>query len=267
MLVYTATVDGQDCSLPQISDLGDTTAPSPLGLLPATFALLTNQGFPALQIHQLNIVCLSQGSVRDTYGSTSLVVRYFDAQSSTTFTIQVDYRCDESGEWANGRFASLLLFPTATLTTQLRTDCAICQNPQGIQTYTPTAEEHCAGEYCQQWVWSPSKFVAMGVVTLQKYVAMVVVTLQKCVVTLQKYVAMGVVTLQIWVWSPYKIYSNGCGHLEKICSNGCGHLEKMQQWVWSPCKNMQQWVWSPCKNMQQWVWSPCKNMQQWVWSP
>ena len=146
MLVYTATVDGQDCPLPRISDLGDTNTPSPLGLLPATLALLRGQGFPALQILQLNIVCLSQGSVRDTYGSTSLVVQYFDAQRSTTSTIQVDYQCGESGEWVNGQFASLLLFPRATLTTQLRMDCAICINPQSTQTYTPTAEEHCAGE-------------------------------------------------------------------------------------------------------------------------
>ena len=140
VLTCAPTANGQDCQILQISDLGDTTTPSSTGLLPAS--ILRNGSPPLLQIHQLNIVCLSQGSVRDTYGSTSVVVHFFDEQRDSNSTYQVEYRC-ENGTW---RFETLILFPTATLATQLRVDCAICINPMATQTFDVTEDEHCAGE-------------------------------------------------------------------------------------------------------------------------
>ncbi len=67
--------DGTNCTTLQESELGDTTAVTSTGLLAEALSLSGDAG-TTVQLLQYNIVCLAQGTARDTYRSLSLIAEY-----------------------------------------------------------------------------------------------------------------------------------------------------------------------------------------------
>ncbi len=135
---------GEDCPMLLESELGDTTAVTGTGLLADALSLSGDAG-TIVQLLQFNIVCLAQGTVRDTNRSLSLIAEYRDA-GGTVATTQLHLQC-VGGTWSTNNFGSsstAASTPTnGTLTTTLRTDCFLCLNPsQG----GPEGEHHCRGE-------------------------------------------------------------------------------------------------------------------------
>lgn len=130
------------------SELGDTTTPVSTGLLAQ--ALAAERGNPRLtaQLLEFNIVCLAQGTVRDTYRSLSLIVSYRDG--GTDSTTQLHLQCD-SGSWSifTGGVSRLAASTPngGTLSTALKTDCIACLNP--LQGAPVTQAHHCQGKQPQ----------------------------------------------------------------------------------------------------------------------
>ena len=145
-LASLAAVSGQfsDCPMLRLSDLGDNATMSGTGLL-ADALSATGQTSNMNQLLQYNIVCLGQGTTRDTYRTASLVVRYLDS-TATERTMQLHLQC-EDGAWSTDYMGSAdnsLTTADGSLSTPLRTDCLICLAPaSGLMVST---EEHCLGE-------------------------------------------------------------------------------------------------------------------------
>lgn len=140
VLLYVAT--GQNCPIVTPDDLGNTTTPSTNGLLPTSLAVLFGTAPPSIQILQANVVCLAQGSIKYTYRTISLVVRYLRAADMMEAIVQVEYQC-MGVQW---QVLSTTLNPVATLmTTALRSDCSLCLGPL-VSTAVPVDETHCAGK-------------------------------------------------------------------------------------------------------------------------
>lgn len=164
ILLSAMNVNGQDCPMLQISDLGNTTAPSTAGLLADTIAAQTGVVDPFIRIIEVNVVCLGQGSVRDTYRTISLVVEYFSETSRNVSTVQVDYQCVSSGGWGFAGPGALNANPTATLTTVLRRDCVLCIDPTA-PVDTPslaTPDEHCVGKYSSNTIIMPMVVIILS---------------------------------------------------------------------------------------------------------
>lgn len=145
-LASLAAVSGQssDCPMLRQSELGDNTTMSATGLLAEALSA-GGQGSNVNQLLQYKTVCLGQGTVRDTYRTTSLVVSYLDS-TSTEMTMQLHLQCG-AGSWNiayAGSVDRVLTATNSTLSTPLRTDCLLCLAPgSGIAVST---EEHCSGK-------------------------------------------------------------------------------------------------------------------------
>lgn len=131
-----------DCSMLQESQLGNASALSTEGLLAAALKDQFGDVNVSLQILEANTVCLGQGSVRDTYHSVSVVVRYSEA-NDTEQLVQVEYQCTD-GEWGFGNESSVTTIPEGNVTTALRTDCSLCTVPDlSPDEVEVSEEEHC----------------------------------------------------------------------------------------------------------------------------
>ena len=147
-----STISGQfeldDCPMVQESELGDIAAFSNTGLLSDALAVQTGDGTIGYQLLEYNTVCLGQGSVRGTYRSTSIVVRYLAAGGAES-TGQMHLQC-VSGEWNIDNFANIVTAITdadGSLTTALRRDCFLCLAPAIALTQPGySTEEHCLGK-------------------------------------------------------------------------------------------------------------------------
>ena len=147
-LLSLTAVNGQysDCSMLQTSELGDDTALSDTGLL----ADALNAGGQATLTYQLlesKTVCLAQGTVRDTYRSTSLVVRYRDSLGVES-TTQLHLQCID-GDWSTVNFGSTdnaISTADGSLTTPVRRDCLVCVSP--ALPIPVSTQEHCSGNPC-----------------------------------------------------------------------------------------------------------------------
>ena len=158
VFVFLATVElasaqYDDCAMLQESELGDTTALSNTGLLADALAVQTGDASTVYQLLEFNTVCLGQGSVRDTYRSISLIVRYVDLED-TESTMQLHFQC-RSATWnivadGFGTGANAVTAAGGTLTTALRPDCFLCLDPSLAPAGQVSVEEHCLG-------WSQSK--------------------------------------------------------------------------------------------------------------
>ena len=149
-LVTFTVVGGQydDCAMLQESELGNTTALSNTGFLADALAVQTGDASLMYLLLEFNTVCLGQGSVRDTYRSTSLIVRFRDS-GGTEDTMQLHYQC-RSGAWnivadGFGTSANAVTAAGGTLTTALRTDCFLCLDPSLAPAGQVSVEEHCLG--------------------------------------------------------------------------------------------------------------------------
>jgi hypothetical protein len=140
LLLYTGFVSGQDCAELTINDLGSVSNPSQTGLLYDALALRETSAVAPIQIIRIHIVCLAQGSARDTYRSVSVVVEYQEGAISRT--VQADFQCS-NGVWA-ATAESVTDNPTATFTTPQRTDCINCIRP-GPSSPHISGVDHCEG--------------------------------------------------------------------------------------------------------------------------
>ena len=148
VLVFSPSVQGQDCARITATDLGDTAVASGVGLL--ADALTAAGGGPAMvQVLGINIVCEAQGSARDTYRSTSVVVQYMDMAAMTAM-VQVESQC-VGGIWGA---AMLNMVPDADITTPTRTDCIICADP-AVASGPIIGDSHCQGMKANN-LWSTS---------------------------------------------------------------------------------------------------------------
>ena len=158
------TARGQDdCAMLQESQLGDTTGLSGTGLLADALSFQTGDATLTYQLLEFNTVCLAQGSVSDTYRSTSLIVRFRDS-GGTESTMQLHYQCVD-GAWntaANGIQSSSNAATAAggTLTTALRTNCFLCLDPSLAPADVVSTEEHCIGKSCGGLQFAHELFVA-----------------------------------------------------------------------------------------------------------
>ena len=137
-----------DCSALQESELGNTTALSTSGLLADALAFQSGEANLALQVLEYNTVCLGQGTSRDSYRSTALVVRYLQAGESEVIS-QLHLQCI-AGTWSTNNFGSsqnALTDADGTLSTSLRTDCFLCLEPDSAPPGQQfSMEHHCLGE-------------------------------------------------------------------------------------------------------------------------
>ena len=148
MISLPLVANSQVCSELQSSDLGDTTAASTVGLLADTLMSVNMLAEnPSVQILESNTVCLSQGSVKDTYTYVSVVVRY--TADGNESTLQVSYMCS-AGTWVS-TFGTYVVEnnPVANFTTPLRTDCILCIDPAVAPATVVnliTEVEHCTSK-------------------------------------------------------------------------------------------------------------------------
>ena len=143
-----ASAQYDDCAMLQESELGDTTALSSTGLLADALAIQSGDAPLMYQLLEFNTVCLGQGSVRDTYRTISLIVRFRDS-GGTESTMQLHFQCG-SGAWnipadGFGSSANAVTAAGGTLTTALRTDCFLCLDPSLAPAGQVSVEEHCLG--------------------------------------------------------------------------------------------------------------------------
>lgn len=147
LVLYTSSfVNGQDCPILLPSDLGNTTAPSSIGLFP-DIAVAAGRSRPSVHILEINVVCLCQGILRDTFRHASFVVRYLRASDNMEIIEQVESSCS-LGQWGlTSGFAPLIeMNPVATLNTALRTDCILCIDPSLTTAVVSDSATHCAGK-------------------------------------------------------------------------------------------------------------------------
>ena len=151
------TVNGQtpQCPLIQGSELGSFDAPVAGGLVSSAYRQGDGDQSPRVQIFEYNVVCLSAGTVRDTYRSVSVVVNYtcigVSECEDTPFTIsQFEFGCtaEVSGaQWSpslGGSMEGIRTTPAdGSLATPLRTDCGICGSP--VRFPFSNNENHCGG--------------------------------------------------------------------------------------------------------------------------
>ena len=124
----------QDCPIVRSSDLGSTDVPSNDGLLGYHYALQGAQ----VAIEEIEIVCLSQGEMRNEYHSASVI-----ANVETTFNtslqkqlIQLDLQC------ANGGWMLLQPVKEVSGSTAQRIDCISCKGSESGSS----SLEHCVGK-------------------------------------------------------------------------------------------------------------------------
>lgn len=131
------------CPMLRQSQLGNVATLSAEGLLVDTLRSQPENAGLSLQILESHTVCLGQGTIRNTYRSVSVVVRYFGSISRSVQEVQVEYQCI-GGEWGSARDPSITKNPVGGLTSALRTDCSFCIKPD----LSPDGTEASAREHC-----------------------------------------------------------------------------------------------------------------------
>ena len=146
-----------DCPAFNLSELGSTDMLTQDGLIGAAFQAVGGEQSQAVrvQVHDTNIVCLRSGQTRDTYSQVSVVVNYtcagiFSCTGNPTLS-QFEFEC-VAGTWTarvDESTANIITTPpNGSLSTTLRTDCAVCVSPARADFATVTNnDQHCGCEY------------------------------------------------------------------------------------------------------------------------
>ena len=158
-----------DCPPFNVSELGATDMLTRGGLIGD--ALASASGDPSMpvsvQVHDSNIVCITNGQTRDTYRGVSVVVNYTCTGAPSECTgnpilSQFDFGCNTGSTgpmWSSTVGSTttntITTPPNGTLSTPLRTDCGVCISParSGFATITNN-EQHCGCEYSQNLLCS-----------------------------------------------------------------------------------------------------------------
>ena len=161
LLIFLVSVarkmaEGQegDCQPLQGTDLGDTESFNRTGLIAMSLANVTAQ--PEVQLLNHTIVCIAQGTKRDTWRMVSGVARYVIAGESATqpFTTQFHFQCESDGSAWNTTIVNSTEFvltpPDANCSTELRTDCALCVSPD--QLPEAANEQHCVCKLTNSYI-------------------------------------------------------------------------------------------------------------------
>ena len=186
LLCVTAAVvsqgSAQNCPLVTASELGSTTVPSNVGVVPNALRENSTDGAakPVLLIYDYQITCSVAGIAPETYQRLSIVVAIFcdgtatgagilacDATSNPlggagNFTVQIDMIC-EGTTWARGTglanynigntVPNTLEIPAnGTLSTALDIQCRLCANNRLRDIYLTAAvtynvENHCVCKF------------------------------------------------------------------------------------------------------------------------
>ena len=147
----TVVGQGGDCSPLVGGDLGDLNSLSQMGLISAA---LPSQ--PEVQLLDYHIVCVAQGTERDTWRMVSVVATYMLAGGmENNDTVQFHFQCEDDGSaWnttvLNSTEFVLTTSPNATLDTPTRIDCALCVSPEQL----PEADndQHCVCKFTAKHV-------------------------------------------------------------------------------------------------------------------
>lgn len=156
--LVTRRVVGQGGDCPPLvgSDLGDNESFSQAGLISeAVRADTAQQNQTEVQLLNYTIVCVAQGTVRDTWRMVSGVARYMiDGEASPATTTQFHFQCESDGSGWNTTVVNstdyVLTQPDATLDTPPRTDCALCISPS--QLPEAVDEQHCVRKFGIRWL-------------------------------------------------------------------------------------------------------------------
>jgi len=149
--VYLSCARGQ-CPLIQGSELGRNDTASTEGLISEAFVVQSgdNPTRPSVLLFGYNIVCLATGGTRGTYSFVSVVANFSctGPQSECNgepLLSQIEFGCPES-QWSpsiEGSTDNILTTPAdGTLSTPVRTDCAICISP--ARSSIANNENHCS---------------------------------------------------------------------------------------------------------------------------
>lgn len=136
---------GGDCSPLVEEDLGDFDSLNQTGLISAA---LPSQ--PEVQLLNYTIVCVAQGTMRDTWRIVSGVATYMLAGGMND-TVQFHFQCEDDGSAWNTTIMNstdfVLTSPNATFDTPRRTDCALCISPEQL----PEADndQHCVCKFAK----------------------------------------------------------------------------------------------------------------------
>ena len=169
----------QNCPIITASELGSTTVPSNVGVVPNSLRVDTDgdDARPVLLIHDFQITCSVAGNAPETYQRLSIVVALFcdgtasgagilacDATSSPlggagNFTVQIDMIC-EGTTWERGTGVDIigtsventLAIPAnGTLSTDRDFQCRSCLNNRirgiSLGTVTYDVENHCVCKF------------------------------------------------------------------------------------------------------------------------
>jgi hypothetical protein len=137
---------GGDCSPLVGEDLGDLDSLNRTGLISAS---LSSQ--PAeLQLLDYHIVCVAQGTERDTWRMVSGVATFM-LTGGINSTVQFHFQCENDGSaWSNTvinstEYVLTTSSPNATFDTPNRTDCALCVSPE--QESDADNDQHCVCKF------------------------------------------------------------------------------------------------------------------------
>lgn len=145
---WVANGQGGDCPPLLAEDLGHTGSFSEAGLI--SMALAVNATQPEVQLFNYTVVCIAQGTMKNTWRMVSGVALYNIMNGDLEpVTKQFHFQCDSDGSgWTTTVLNSTeftLTAPNATtFNTDNRTDCALCVSPELM----PEAENehHCVGK-------------------------------------------------------------------------------------------------------------------------
>ena len=139
----TVMGQGGDCSPLVGGDLGDLDSLNRTGLISAS---LSSQ--PELKLLEYHIVCVAQGTERNTWRMVSGVATFM-MEGGMNSTVQFHFQCENDGSaWNTTVLDStehVLTTPNATIDTPLRTDCALCVSPE--QQPDADNDQHCVCKF------------------------------------------------------------------------------------------------------------------------
>lgn len=132
----TVLGQGGDCSPLVGRDLGDID-------------LLNQTGLISASLLDYHIVCVAQGTERNTWRMVSGVATFMLAGGMNS-TVQFHLQCENDGSaWnttvLNSTDYVLTATPNATFDTPLRTDCALCVSPE--QQPDADNDQHCVCKF------------------------------------------------------------------------------------------------------------------------
>lgn len=144
-VLLAAASDAQICPRITEDDLGNTAAPSMVGLIAERLGVGSQP--PFVELIRFNIVCEVTAGTRDGFRHVSVVAEYWSNDNLTLS--QFEFSCvGASPEWSIQASGStdntFTASPSANFLTPLRRDCYLCLSP--ARSNAADAVNHCASQ-------------------------------------------------------------------------------------------------------------------------